>query len=521
MQAANQRAAETETLLQASHVVAASLDMDNTIRQILLQLEQVVPYRTASVQILKDGALEIVGGRGWDEAEAVLGLQFPVPGDNPNSKVIESRQPYILDDAPAVFEAFRQPPHDHIRSLLGVPLIIGDELIGMLSIDHSQPGFYDQSHARLAQAFADQVAVAIQNASHFQAEQRRRQLAAMLQDITQITSASLELDEVVQRVASLTCQAMELDLVIVLLRPSPAEPLELTELHACHLDLPQPQLEELKRQLSLNLPADKLLQLAPGFSPSLLQADNLPPEAPDRMRQWIEQGQALLVPLIAAGHSTGLMLLLRLSPSPPFNSQAADMALTIGQSVAASLDNAKLYAQMERMAITDSLTNLYNRRGLTQLGQREIERARRFDRSFSVLMLDLDHFKQLNDSYGHPAGDEVLHQLADLLGQLVRSIDVVARYGGEEFALLLPECHFDCAQVVAERLRQAIASTSFSTSAGDLNLTISLGIASGSNLPLELESLLEAADRALYAAKEAGRNQSWAWHPQGPRPALP
>ncbi len=226
----------------------------------------------------------------------------------------------------------------------------------------------------------------------------------------------------------------------------------------------------------------------------------------------------MIVPLIAAGHSTGFMLLVRLAPDPRFDDSSIEIAETIAQSVATSIENASLYSQMERMAITDGLTGLYNRRGLTQMGQREIDRARRFDRAFSVLMLDLDHFKELNDTHGHAAGDNVLRQLADLLSQLVRSIDVVARYGGEEFTILLPECPHDCGQEVAERLRRAVENTTFQTDAGELELSISLGLASGSNMPLDLEALIEAADRALYAAKEAGRNQCWSWHPEGPRP---
>jgi diguanylate cyclase (GGDEF)-like protein len=400
-------------------------------------------------------------------------------------------------------------------------LIIGEELIGMLSVDHRQASFYDESHARLVQAFADQVALAIQNARHFQAERRRRQLAAMQQDITQITSASLELDEVVHRVASLTCQAMEVDLTLLILRRGPSAPLQLAELHACSDALPNNQLEEIQQQFTHNFPTESLARLAPDYGATPLEVDDLPAEAPAQLLEWLKSGQALLVPLIAAGHTNGLMLLLRLSTTPAFTGQEIDMAMTISQSVSTSIENAQLYAQMEHMAITDSLTNLYNRRGLIQLGEREIERARRFDRAFSTLMLDLDHFKILNDSYGHMAGDEVLRQLADLLTQLVRSIDVVARYGGEEFTILLPECSQDCAHVVAERLRLAVENTHFKTGAGDLNITISVGVASGSNLPLEMERMLNAADQALYAAKEAGRNQSWSWHPQGPRPANP
>ncbi|MFP3852798.1 MAG: diguanylate cyclase [Anaerolineales bacterium] len=517
MNEARQRRQETETLLQASHIVSASLDMEETIERILAQLERVVPYSTASAQIMLEGALEIVGGRGWENDEEVIGLQFPVPADNPNTVVIETRKPYILQDAREVYETFRHPPHDHIRSVLGIPLIIGDELIGMLSLDHTQPGFYNEGHARLVQAFADQVAIAIENARHFQAEQRRRQMAAMQQDITQITGASLQLEEVVERVASLSCQAVEADLVMLLLRPQPEGKLTLAEARACSEDLPAEYLERAREELASHLSSGTLRSLPPKYGASIFNADDLPEHAPESLRQWFGKQQGLIVPMLAAGHRTGLLLFLRRSAEPGFGHSEVEMVESIAQSVAASIENARLYAQMERMAITDPLTQLYNRRGLSQLGEREIERARRYERDFSVLLIDLDHFKRLNDTHGHLAGDEVLRQLASLLNQLVRNIDLVARYGGEEFAVLLPECADDCAHEVAERLRQAIESTTFDTRAGELRITVSLGVASSESLPLQMEPLLAAADRALYAAKEAGRNQTWIWRQDQPQ----
>ena len=135
-------------------VVAATLDPEEAVSRILEQLEQVVPNDSASVQLLRDGELEIVGGRGWPDPTNVIGIRFPVPGDNPNSIVIQTRQPYILDEADKFYPAFHQPPHSHIHSWLGVPLIVHNQVTGLLAIDSAES--HHTGHVQMAAAFADQ-----------------------------------------------------------------------------------------------------------------------------------------------------------------------------------------------------------------------------------------------------------------------------------------------------------------------------------------------------------------------------
>jgi len=162
---------------------------------------------------------------------------------------------------------------------------------------------------------------------------------------------------------------------------------------------------------------------------------------------------------------------------------------------------------LERMSKTDPLTRLPNRRFLMDTLEAEICRSRRRGAPFSLVMIDLDHFKQINDSYGHPQGDQVLTQLADLLRRHLRDYDAVARYGGEEFALILPATSEEQALIVAERLRQAVGNMTFSDPMSDRKLTISQGIATFRKFTLgTAEDLLRRADEALYQAKQNGRN---------------
>ena len=162
---------------------------------------------------------------------------------------------------------------------------------------------------------------------------------------------------------------------------------------------------------------------------------------------------------------------------------------------------------MEKQAVTDQLTGLYNRRAFAPLGEKEVGRARRYRRPLSLILFDIDHFKRVNDSHGHLIGDHVLEVLTRLVGKTTRATDIVCRYGGEEFIVLMPEASREEGLAMAERLRQEISRMTVVTAGGTLSLTVSLGVAA--LRPEEddnLESLIARADRAMYQAKAAGRD---------------
>lgn len=172
---------------------------------------------------------------------------------------------------------------------------------------------------------------------------------------------------------------------------------------------------------------------------------------------------------------------------------------------------AKLEAANKRLnelAITDGLTGRYNHRYFQERFALEVERSRRHNLPLSLMMADVDHFKQYNDRYGHPAGDTVLRAVADQLAMSRRANDIIARYGGEEFALLLPDTPKDAAMLLADQLRQQVAEMPVETSGSRPleQITISIGVASYPDDASDAESLLNAADRALYHAKHDGRN---------------
>lgn len=213
----------------------------------------------------------------------------------------------------------------------------------------------------------------------------------------------------------------------------------------------------------------------------------------------------------------GVFLLRRTRDQEPLGPEDLEFAQAVITAAIAVIQRAQMMettmadnARLEQLAQTDPLTQLLNRRALTERITAEMERALRYDSSLALLMIDLDHFKSVNDTYGHLVGDDVLRDIATLLTQTLRTTDVAARYGGEEFLALLPETDDAGAEAFAERIRAAIEAHAFGTRLDQpgLRLTASIGVASFPAARIEsVEDLYARADAALYRAKADGRNR--------------
>jgi diguanylate cyclase (GGDEF)-like protein len=191
-----------------------------------------------------------------------------------------------------------------------------------------------------------------------------------------------------------------------------------------------------------------------------------------------------------------------------FDGDALRMLEVIAIQAAQAVLRAQLYEQMERMATTDGLTGLTNHRTFQSKFDEVLAAAKRYSRKCSVILTDIDHFKSVNDTYGHPMGDQVLKGVARIIKDMARDTDVVARYGGEEFAIVMPETDAKGAHVIAERIREAVMAEVFQTDQGPLRVTLSLGIATFPDSATDKQALVDLSDQCLYFAKRHGRNQT-------------
>ncbi len=242
-----------------------------------------------------------------------------------------------------------------------------------------------------------------------------------------------------------------------------------------------------------------------GQNPKFLQGPDTDDETRFQIRQAMRQHKSVRTQILNYAKD-GTELWLDINFVPLFD-ETGDLAYyaAIERDLT---EHKKLQFALEDMATTDSLTGLANRQAFMERAVGEFSRARRYSRSLSVIMIDIDHFKSINDQYGHAAGDEVLRQLGRQCYSRLRDSDFLGRIGGEEFVLLLPDTPQDSAYHVAERMREQISNTVISLESGrPLSITASFGVAAMNKDDTDFKEILQRADFAMYAAKHAGRNQ--------------
>jgi len=217
------------------------------------------------------------------------------------------------------------------------------------------------------------------------------------------------------------------------------------------------------------------------------------------------------IPLKLGERRIGFLHLV-MAPEVVFSGDEISLLQTLGDQFSAAVERARMYENFEKMAMIDSLTGLYNRRQLYNLGQIEFSRACRYNHSISVIMLDIDLFKKVNDVYGHIIGDQVLQQIANRCRSVLRTSDIIGRYGGEEFVILLPETSIHHAQNIANRIRLLVLDRPIMTDRGEVSVSVSLGISSmEGDCDSRLEWVIDQADQALLKAKDLGRNRVVIW----------
>jgi diguanylate cyclase (GGDEF)-like protein len=662
------RRREAEILRKTLEELTSDLDRDQVLQSILLNLEEVVPHDSASLFILRGDFLHILANRGYTESDQIAGETYPIKQDMLFQEIQKTGKPLLIDDTHEEPGFKFWGNRTTIRSWMGIPLIVRNDVIGCLTIDSFKPYSFTETEAALAQAFANNAAVALYNAQLFSDVHRRvDELEALRATMTDIT-AELELsrvlkavlqravmllnatggdlglyDETEKRITIVSSYNLGKDYTGTIMLPgegamgqvintgkpvyiknyrkwdgrSPqytegpwygvfASPLMITDQlvgvigivsddpnrqfsetdsnllnlfaqqaaiavkNARLFEQTQSALAETKvlyqaarsmialedlpdllktvvDNLAIAIPADRILlvtldikneeiiHLATGGSgadkihlnsfkelweglsgwvirerKSALSLKNKPDhrEKPriQKIRQETDGGSIIVIPLQYRNNILGTLTAINRLDQPNFTQRDVDLMVTVGNQTAIAIANAQLFEEVQKLAITDDLAGTYNRRHLFELGNIEFRRASRFGRALSVIMLDLDHFKVINDTHGHAIGDRVLNAVAQRCLKHIREIDILGRYGGEEFIILLPETNAKAAFSLADRLRKRVAENAVSTKVGPIYITISLGVAMLCDDDPDLETLFDHADSALYAAKEAGRN---------------
>ncbi len=222
----------------------------------------------------------------------------------------------------------------------------------------------------------------------------------------------------------------------------------------------------------------------------------------------MEEGSFFSIPLISHERLMGVMNFTR-PGIDSFSTNEIRLLNSLANQIAIAMENTRLYAKTKELSVTDELTHIYNRRHFQNMLQMEWRRAKRFSRNISLLMVDVDHFKNYNDTHGHLEGDQVLKKIAQILADHVREVDTVARYGGEEFSIILTHTAAEDALHVAQKLCGLVEQHPFYSESNkiDTQVTVSIGVATYPDDASNMEDLINHADIALYRAKNLGRNR--------------
>ena len=409
------------------------------------------------------------------------------------------------------------------RSEICVPIKLGEQVWGVINVESDRYAAFDVRDERILTTVANQMGVALKRLRAEQAQQERvaeidrsnKLIHALTQVATKMEMSSdpnavmRQLGDALQErnwkvlVALFESGSQNLMIRYTSIDPKivrKAERFGKMSMQDFRIPLDAlPELLNLKEHLHpviLNDYIAMIARLLDGFTPQIMQRI---------FNSTLDIDSMVLghFPLMHREKILGFLWLwgedLRYSDLPTLS--------VFANQVAATLENAQLFADVQRLAVTDGLTQLYTRRHFFELAYEEFYRARRYGRALSLIMFDLDHFKRVNDTYGHSAGDVVLAKTAAACRESLRANDIIGRYGGEEIVILLVETDRNAAQQVARRICKKIRELVVSTPKGDVHITISGGVAGDNVEDMNLIEMIEAADSALYRAKVRGRDR--------------
>jgi PAS domain S-box-containing protein len=422
------------------------------------------------------------------------------------------------------------------KTWLNVPLVLDRQLLGvMILIETQHERRFDPDEVRMAGVIGEQAAMALRNALRHRREEERNRWLRSLVSAGRAVGAAQDPDEALEEVARLATEAMQSPAAFLY---EYAPDRDALVMRARWASRPVGRDDEVGAVFPVaDAPQDRRALVVGEVFEESISDTGLAPEVRGLMEGFGER-TLLNVPLRWRGEALGMLVLVEDEHERTFTAGEKEFMRAFGEQVTLALSTA-------RSATTDSLTGLANHRVFYERLEQELARAERYGTPVSLLMIDIDDFKELNDTHGHPAGDEALHRLGLLLTeQLRRGIDLPARYGGEEFAVILPNTgvdsgaleleadaqpddgapapgHGEGAEALAERLRAVIAERPLSLAGSDapVRLRVSVGVASFPDMAGNMDDLVARADAALYAAKRAGKDRVEVYWRRRPEPA--
>lgn len=398
---------------------------------------------------------------------------------------------------------------DVTGALACVPVLEGAHLRGVVCVDREQPFTSDEIAALTATA--EQLVRYVQSEQVFRAVERSKYEHERFYQASAMLCRALTVEEVMETAFDAAAQIVGYDVAAISVYDPGRKRHRVQSVRVAPGSEPMVDAEALAGlEFRDNAGLASMVVKNKHYLPAGGELRDLTSPVYTKQARVKDAESLLVLPLLSGDEAIGTFMLAA-RERHQFGKHVRDMLGVIANQVAVSLQNGMMYQQMETMATTDGLTGLTNHRTFQDRLVQLLDRAERTQQPASILLCDVDHFKRVNDTYGHPVGDEVLRQVARVLQRSVRKIDIPARYGGEEFAVVLEATGTQGALNLAERIRRDVAALVIDSDKGSFHVTMSIGVASFPDDARERAVLIERADAALYFAKENGRNRCVAY----------
>ncbi len=421
--------------------------------------------------------------------------------------VAKIRGPVLLTDLePGDVRTGYYLEEPRVRSLIAVPVNEESVLRGVLVADSPEAEAFGKAEQELLEGFSQEVTVILENQRVKLRREKKSEQRDTLRLLSDALSSTLKVDVMLNKMVELTGEVLPFEHCAVFL----TDP----ERRRLVLRVQRGDLFEEKKEVTLALDQGLIGRIASQRNPFIfsdLQERKRKTELVPGYRCRVRVRSFVGVPIPLEDEQVGVYFLTSTKPRC-FDSRDQETLTLLANQAAVLISNAFLHQRVEKMAVTDGLTGLNNHRHFQERLTDELERTNRHGEPLTLLILDIDHFKKINDSYGHPFGDKVLHTIAQHLFRLTRKNDYVARNGGEEFAIIMVNTDRRGCRTMAQRILKTIRSMKFSHEGILFPVGVSIGAAVFPDDGRTREELIQRADQALYYAKESGRDQYKAYH---------
>jgi len=487
-----------------ARTVSAVADLDRNLDRVLSLAALAIGARSVVLFLLADDGARLAFRRAAEGSGTMIDRDAaPVVGEGVIGHVAKTRRPALFTNlAP---ESLRPPLYTDatpVPALAAVPVSATGVFCGVLLADAATPGAFAREQERLLEGFAGEVGTLLEEAGAAAGRARLGDKFETLAAISRELSSTIKIEEMLEKMLDHTCEIVPYDRCALFIADRAGHALSL---RAQRGFLPEGS-DECRISFDHGLAGFVAMQLRTVNLSDLAERGTTIEIVPGAKGQ--EKIRSFLgLPLLAPEGLVGVWVLASEKPGS-FDAEHVEILRIVAAQAATLISNAVLHQTVERLSITDGLTGLNNHRRFQEFLAHELERGDRHQEPLSLLLLDIDHFKKVNDTYGHPFGDRVLKTLAAELGRLARRVDCVARYGGEEFAVILVNTNRRGCRASAQRVLKAVRDLRIPHEGKDFTFTLSIGTATCPDNAVTREELVRCADQALYAAKEGGRNRA-------------